>query len=259
MGRVLRAARAPAVDHPGVHPATGTAFLHMGSTRHHVAPGTGGQPHGHRGGDCRGPLRLAGPPGLPLAQIPRQSPSGARGGGVQRPGNPPATPQQNWACPFLQTGMVPPALPDRGWNWDPEEAQPLPERWIPPLWYLPTDTLAHASHPVKGALLPPQPPGAALFRSLQAGAAWVWWQENGRPGPYCPLVHGQALLHAQDMGTLEWGAIVPDTACKWITAAALQPMRSPPAFAVSPVNPPFSCSDWVQGHSSVHKVQWFWG
>ena len=147
--------------------------------------------------------------------------------GFSVPQNPPATPQQNWACPFLQTGMVPPALPDRGWNWDPEEAQPLPERWIPPLWYLPTDALAHASHPVKGAFPPPQPPGAALFRSLQAGAAWVWWQENGRPGPYCPLVHGQALLHAQDMGTLEWGAIVPDTACKWITAAALQPMRSP--------------------------------
>ena len=29
------------------------------------------------------------------------------------------------------------------------------------------------------------------------------------------------------MGTVEWGAIVPRTACRWITAAAPQPMRSP--------------------------------
>ena len=28
---------------------------------------------------------------------------------------------------------------------------------------------------------------------------------------------------------MEWGAIVPGTACRWITAAAPQPMRSPPA------------------------------
>ena len=61
------------------------------------------------------------------------------------------------------------------------------------------------------------------------GAAWVRWrEENGRTGPYFPLVQGQALLHAQDMGTVEWGAIVPDTACRWITAAAPQPMRPPP-------------------------------
>ena len=31
------------------------------------------------------------------------------------------------------------------------------------------------------------------------------------------------------MGTVEWQAIVPGTACRWITAAAPQPMRSPPA------------------------------
>ena len=43
------------------------------------------------------------------------------------------------------------------------------------------------------------------------------------------MVQGQALLHAEGMGTVEWGAIVPGTACSWITAAAPQPMRSPPA------------------------------
>ena len=70
----------------------------------------------------------------------------------------------------------------------------------------------------------------ALLRSLQAGAAWVRWREGGgRSSPYFPLVQGQALLHAEGMGTVEWGAIVPGTACRWITAAAPQPMRSPPA------------------------------
>ena len=65
----------------------------------------------------------------------------------------------------------------------------------------------------------------ALLRSLQAGAAWIRWrEEDGRPSPYFPLVQAQALPHAEDMATVEWGAIVPDTACRWITAAAPQPM-----------------------------------
>ena len=69
----------------------------------------------------------------------------------------------------------------------------------------------------------------ALLCSLQVVAAWVRWrEEDGRPSPYFPLVQGQALLHAEGMGTVEWGAIVPDTACRWITVAAPQPMRSPP-------------------------------
>ena len=42
-------------------------------------------------------------------------------------------------------------------------------------------------------------------------------------------MQGQALLHAEDMGTVEWGVILPDTACRWITAAASQPLRLPPA------------------------------
>ena len=91
-------------------------------------------------------------------------------------------------------------------------------------------TLAHATQAVKGAFPQPLLPGVALLRSLQAGAAWVWWKEGGeRSSPYFPLVQGQVLLHTEGMGTVERGAIVPGTACRWITAAAPQPMRSPPA------------------------------
>ena len=91
-------------------------------------------------------------------------------------------------------------------------------------------TLAHATEAVKGAFLQTLLPGVVLLRSLQAGAAWVRWrEEGGRPSPYFPLVQGQALLHAEGMGTVGWGAILPGTACRWITAAAPQPMRSRPA------------------------------
>ena len=131
---------------------------------------------------------------------------------------------------FLQTGTVPAAPPDSEWRWDAGEAQPLPGPWVVPLWYLPMGTLAHATQAVKGAFPQPLLPGVALLRSLQAGAAWVRWrEEGGRRSPYFPLVQGQALLDAEGMGTVEWGAIVPGTACRWITAAAPQPMRSPPA------------------------------
>ena len=118
------------------------------------------------------------------------------------------------APPFGQTGTVLAGPPDSGWRWDAEEAQPLPDPWIPPLWSLPP---------------PPRRPGTTLLRSLQAGAAWVLWQDNGRPVPYFPLVQGQALLHTENMGTVEWGAFVPDTACRWVTAAVSHPMPSPPA------------------------------
>ena len=130
---------------------------------------------------------------------------------------------------FLQTGTVPATPPDSEWRWDAGVAQPLPGPWTLPLWYLPMGTLAHATQAVKGAFPQPLLPGVALLRSLQAGAAWVRWKEGkGRSSPYFPLVQGQALLHAEGMGTVEWGAIVPGTACRWITAAAPQPMRSLP-------------------------------
>ena len=131
---------------------------------------------------------------------------------------------------FLQTGTVPATPPDSEWRWDAGVAQPLPGPWALPLWYLPMGTLAHATQAVKGAFPQPLLPGVALLRSLQAGAAWVRWKEGkGRSSPYFPLVQGQALIHAEGMGTVEWGAIVPGTACRWITAAAPQPMRSLPA------------------------------
>ena len=134
------------------------------------------------------------------------------------------------ACHFLQTGTVPAAPPDFEWRWDAGEAQPLRGPWVLPLWYLPMGTLAHATQAVKGAFPQPLLPGVALLRSLQAGAIWVRWTEGGgRSSPYFPLVQGQALLHAEGMGTAESGAIVPGTACRWITAAAPQPMRSQPA------------------------------
>ena len=144
---------------------------------------------------------------------------------------------------FLQTCTVPAAPPESGWRCNTGGAQPRPDPWSLLLWYLPTSTLAHAAQAVKGAFPPPQPPGVALLRSLQAGAAWIRWrEEDGRPSPYFPLVQGQALLHAEDMGNVEWGAIVPDTACRWITVAAAQPMRSPLAChrllrAVPPLAP----------------------
>ena len=131
---------------------------------------------------------------------------------------------------FLQTGTVPTTPPDSEWRWDAGVAQLLPGPWTLPLWYLPMGTVAHATQAVKGVFPQPLLPGVALLRSLQAGAAWVRWKEGkGRWSPYFPLVQGQALLHAEGMGTVEWGALVPATACRWITAAAPQPMRSPPA------------------------------
>ena len=70
----------------------------------------------------------------------------------------------------------------------------------------------------------------ALLRSLQAGLARKRWrEEDGRQSTYFPLVQGQALLHAEGMGTVELVAIIPNTACRWLTVAAPQPMRLPPA------------------------------
>ena len=107
---------------------------------------------------------------------------------------------------FLQTGTVRATPPDSEWRWDAGEAQPLPGPWVLPLWYLPMGTLAHATQAVKGAFPQPLLPGVALLRSLQAGAAWVRWKEGkGRSSPYFPLVQGQALLHAEGMGTVEMG------------------------------------------------------
>ena len=74
---------------------------------------------------------------------------------------------------FLQTDTVPAAPQDSEWRWDAGEAQPLPGPWVLPLWYLPMGTLTHNTQAVKGAFPQPLPPGVALLRSLQAGAAWL--------------------------------------------------------------------------------------
>ena len=147
------------------------------------------------------------------------------------------------ACHFLQTGTVPAPLPDSEWRLDAGEAQLLPGPWVLPLWYLPMGTLAHATQAVEGAFPQPLLPDVALLRSLQAGAAWVRWrEEGGRSSPYFPLVQGQALLHAEGIGTVERGAIVPCTACRWITAAAPQPCdhrrRATASYGWSPPWPP---------------------
>ena len=82
-----------------------------------------------------------------------------------------------------------------------------------------------------------------------------------RLSPYFPLVQGQALLHAEGMGTMEWGAIVPDTACRWITVAALQCMRSPPAGhrllrAVPSLAPHHALTREVWGAMLSHPREW---
>ena len=137
---------------------------------------------------------------------------------------------------FLQTGTVPAAPPDSEWRCYAGEAQPLPGPWVLPLWYLPMGTLAHATQAVKGAFPQPLLPGVALLRSLQAGAAWVRWKEGGgRSSPYFPLVQGQALLYAEGMGTVEWGAIVSGTACRWITAAHAIAAGVPPPSTDGPL------------------------
>ena len=70
---------------------------------------------------------------------------------------------------FLQTGTVPAAPPDSEWRWDAGEAQPLPGPWVLPLWYLPMNTLAHATQAVKGAFLQPLLPGVALLAACRRG------------------------------------------------------------------------------------------
>ena len=116
----------------------------------------------------------------------------------------------NRARHFLQTGTVPAAPPDSEWRRDAGEAQPLPGPWVLPLCYLPIGTVADATQAVKGAFPQPLLPGVALLRSLQAGASWVRWREGGgRSSPYFPLVQGQALLHAEGMGTVQWERSCP--------------------------------------------------
>ena len=130
------------------------------------------------------------------------------------------------ACHFLQTGLVPAAPPDSEWRWDTGEAQSLPGPWVLPLWYLPMGTLAHATRAVKGAFPQPLLLGVALLPSLQAGAAWVRWREGGgHRAPISPWSRARRYSTPR-----AWGPWNGGRSCRWITAAAPQPMRSPPAY-----------------------------
>ena len=74
-------------------------------------------------------------------------------------------------------------------------------------------------------------------------------------------MQAQALLHAGGMGTVEWGAIIPDTACRWITVAHPKPMQSPPAChrllrAVPPLDPCHALAREVWGAMLNHPREW---
>ena len=60
---------------------------------------------------------------------------------------------------------------------------------------------------------------------------------------------------------MEWGAIVPGTACRWTTAAARQPMQSPPAChrllrAVSSLVPQHALTRDVWRAMLIHTREW---
>ena len=79
-------------------------------------------------------------------------------------------------------------------------------------------------------------------------------------------MQGQALLHAEDIGTVEWETILPHTACRCIAATALQPMRLPPAcHRLLPTVPPFALRHALTRDDSrallSHPREWMatWG
>ena len=86
---------------------------------------------------------------------------------------------------FLQTGTVPATPPDSEWRWDAGVAQPLPGPWTLPLWYLPMDTLAHATQAVKGAF--PQPLLPGVGPAPQPAGGGRLGTVEGRKGALEPL------------------------------------------------------------------------
>ena len=126
------------------------------------------------------------------------------------------------AHPFLQTGTVLAAAAE--WKCGTNEAQGLLDSWVHLLWHLPAGTQAHTTK-----AFPPPLWHSTLPRSLQAGVTLIRWRENGRPAPFVPLVQGQAILHTEGIRAAKWGAIVPDTAGRSVTAAAPHHVQAPPA------------------------------
>ena len=123
----------------------------------------------HRGGNRPGAPRLAGRPGLPLAQSPKRSPGGARGRGVQPRGDPSTTPRQEGAP--LPADRYDPGCPARlrmevGHRGGTTAGGPLD----PPLL-----VLAHrcpgTCHPGHQRGLPAAPASCFALRAL---CCWLW-------------------------------------------------------------------------------------
>ena len=132
------------------------------------------------------------------------------------------------ACHFLQTGTAPAAPPDSGWQWDAREAQPLPDLWILPLWYLPTDALAHTTQAVKGTFPPPPiPRGGPPPQPTGEGGQRTVARRGRTPEPVLPPGAGSGAASPQ--GHEDRGMVGDRARHGWITAAAPQPMLSPRA------------------------------
>ena len=81
-----------------------------------------------------------------------------------------------------------------------------------PNWHRGLPTTPVARHP------PPQPASGGSLGSMEREQA---------SGPLLPHGTGQAILHTDGMGTADWEAILPDTACWLATATAQQPLWAP--------------------------------
>ena len=127
-------------------PLAGVALLHIGGARRHVAPGAGGRPHRHRGGNRPRPPYLADRPGFPMAQAPGRPSSGAHSRGIQPRGNHPAAPRQDGAP--LPTDGHGPGRPARlRVAMGRRRAQPLPD----------PGSSCCGTHPLAPWPMPPKP------------------------------------------------------------------------------------------------------
>ena len=161
---------------------------------------------------------------------------------------------------FLQTGTVPAAPPDSEWRWDAGEAQPLQGPWVPPLWYLPMGTLAHATQAVKGAFLQLLLPSVALLRSLQAGGGLGTVEGRGRaPEPLLPPGPGPGATPRRGHGDRGMGGDrarhgVQVDHCGRPTAHAIATGVPPPPTGGPLLGPPTRPYEGrMEGHAEPHK------
>ena len=242
--RIPRAARGPAVDHPGVEPPTGVVLLHMGSACRHVAPGTVGTPQQAP----RRKLPGTSTPGRPTRTFPGAGPRAVsqwrprqRGSASRRPSSDTPTGQARFRppCPTPGGGGT------RGHN---RYRTPRSSRCV---------TCPQAAWPMQ-----PRPPGQLSHRPDPPASPCSADCRQGRPGcrgkrrmgvrarisDWC---RARRCFTPRTWERWKWGAIVPNTACRWITAAAPQPMQSPPAchrlLRAPPSWPPATPSHWKSG------------